>query len=97
MSTSVTSVVELELAELIQCRFSPIISCGIFLLLIIFCVICFFPSENNKNLSFGIQFGSIFPQHKLDSSAFALLFTEISVVWITEISAVWVREHPCIT
>ena len=33
-----------------------------------------------------------FEFHKLDSSAFALLFTEISVVWITEISVVWVKE-----
>ena len=31
-------------------------------------------------------------RQKLDSSAFALLFTEISVVWITEISVVWVKE-----
>ena len=29
---------------------------------------------------------------KLDSSAFALLFTEISVLWFTEISVVWVTE-----
>ena len=35
---------------------------------------------------------AFFEYQKLDSSAFALFFTEISVVWITEIYVAWVTE-----
>ena len=36
--------------------------------------------------------GSVRKILKLDSSAFALLFTEISVVWVTEISVIHTTE-----
>ena len=66
---SVTLVVELELAELLKCRFLPIILIGNFINTS-FSLILPFAVNIAQKLSFAIKFGRLFPTYQTSRTKF---------------------------